>query len=283
MNGNDVVMEIGSGSIFLEDAAGETIRWIDENGELNTTVLTGVTDGTAQADVLNNGYKGRVVNGLAGNDTINNGYFDSDDNYQVGVYNVTLNGGAGNDVINNGYVDSAGNYYAGGDVTINGGAGNDTINNYSGDFVIQYASGDGNDVINDLYLYNSFYSVQITSGSVSSAVKSGDDVILNIGNGSITFIDGVGKEIGWTNDDGQWQSTIFSGTITGTAGNDTIENHYKMYQEINALAGDDYIYNYGQHATIDAGAGDDTIQNNAYGSSINGGAGNDTIYNSMAA
>ena len=73
--------------------------------------------------------------------------------------------------------------------TVSGGTGNDTVSLGGGTSygrVLQYASDDGNDIIIG---FNSNDTLKITSGSVSSSVTSGNNLIVNIGSGSITFMD----------------------------------------------------------------------------------------------
>ena len=105
---------------------------------------------------------------LAGNDTIENG--------DERVYNSSIISGA--------------------NVTIDGGTGNDTINfatvdGYSSRFnTIQYASGDGNDVIEN---FDSTNTLNIPKGKISKTSVSGDDFIVYVGEGTMTFKNFVGS------------------------------------------------------------------------------------------
>ena len=116
-----------------------------------------------------------TINTGAGNDSVQN---DGD--------KVTINTGAGNDYVRN---DSS-------SVTITGGTGNDTIyNNWNfssnapyaydngANVLFKYTSGDGNDII---YGFKADSTLSIGGGSYSSK-KSGDDVIVTVGNGKITL------------------------------------------------------------------------------------------------
>ena len=114
--------------------------------------------GTSSADSIYNNNYYVTINAAAGNDTIYN-YFG---------YRASINTGSGDDSIYN-----YGSDYS----TINAGKGDDSID------VIQYATGDGNDTIVG---FDEDDTLHITSGTYSTT-KSGDDFIVNVGSGSITF------------------------------------------------------------------------------------------------
>ena len=129
-----------------------------------------------------------TISGGAGEDTITNSGSNS-----------VLDGGAGNDLIHNGYYyyKPRNRYYeyTEGDwqkdslgtarVTISGGTGDDTIysrgNGYN---IFQYSTGDGADII---YGFQNNDTLKI-SGSYTTQ-KSGSDVIVSVGSGSITLKD----------------------------------------------------------------------------------------------
>ena len=71
--------------------------------------------------------------------------------------------------------------------------------------LIQYADGDGDDVIED---YNVGDTLQVTDGVISSATANGSDIILNIGDGSIKLKDAAGKTITILESDGDVISTV---------------------------------------------------------------------------
>ncbi|MBR4152366.1 MAG: hypothetical protein IKT98_05350 [Selenomonadaceae bacterium] len=155
-----------------------------------------------------------TINGKAGNDSIYNG----DD-----AYDSYINGGSGNDFINNDGAestiiggsgnDSIHNSMAGENLFINGGSGKDSIENYGDGVIIiggigndiicngydiendnyydgsenvlfKYSSGDGNDII---YGFKADSTLSISGGSYSSK-KSGDDIIVTVGDGKISLI-----------------------------------------------------------------------------------------------
>jgi len=253
-NGNDF---INSGGIVY-----------GENG--NDTILSG-SSGTIYAGDGNDSIncRGGKIDAGTGNDTIQ---------AKIGAYS-SLVGGEGNDVFN---------LYANlerSTSTINGGIGNDTMNYEYGHYdrteyqlyrsIYQYANGDGADVIEGFTKYD---KIEISGGSYSSVI-SGNDIILKIGNGSITLKDA--KDIEELNIEGTFDSTS-GGTsdtvktiyntksdtlISGTNGNDTIIS--AQYDDAQVL----------YRNTIHGGKGNDNIR--VYLSSLNavyGDDGNDSIY-----
>ncbi|MBR1398098.1 MAG: hypothetical protein IJ563_11300, partial [Selenomonadaceae bacterium] len=167
-----------------------------------------------------------AINGESGNDllfnhgryaTINGGN-DNDTIYNGGGNNSFLNGDAGNDVIVNGHndpssvehyetyseesehvdvatlvADTSDRALVVSNVTLKGGKGNDTIAISSKSLmnVLQYASGDGNDIITN---YSSHDTIQITNGLYSTQT-SGNDVIIKIGSNSINLKNAKGTTL----------------------------------------------------------------------------------------
>lgn len=295
-NGSDFILYVGQfdglgdngsiyvnkGSITLKEGVGKTINLkIGSNAatvvslcqtsnaidmpitELPPDVTT--VPGTTGDDTIYNTVSGATINALAGNDHIVN--FSGSD--------VIINAGAGNDFIeiqgdDNVWADGgAGNdticAYDGTNSTIIGGKDNDTIylNNGSDARLIQYAAGDGNDVI---YGWSSFDTLHITSGSVGAYSVSGNDVILNFSSGSVTLKDMKGKafnlKIG--------NASVITKEVT------KMEN-YEDNSRVNGTSDSDEIYNVSYGSTINAGAGDDNIDNSGDENLINGGNGNDYI------
>ena len=215
-----------------------------------------------------------TIDGGAGND-----YIYSNDPY------VSISGGEGNDSID---VES---WWSG--ITVNGGKGNDSIYGsslHSYGVLYQYASGDGNDTI---YGFNDKDTLKITGSS--STVQSGNDLIVNVGSGSIrlknyslpvatgvTLSNSTSSILvngsSYTDSIRNYASKV---TISAGASSDTIEN-YASYVSISGGDGDDSINsNYGTYSsayvTINAGNGDDTVVGRYGDSSISGGAGDDRI------
>ncbi|MBR1395924.1 MAG: calcium-binding protein, partial [Selenomonadaceae bacterium] len=174
--GNDSIRNYYNENATISGDAGNDI--IDNNCN-NASISGGVGDDSIYNSgdkIIMNGDDGSdyIYNWLGSNITISGGTGnDSIYNY-YGTNNASLSGGDGNDSINN---------YINNNVTINGGAGDDTItlSGFNNSNVIQYANGDGNDII---YNYSSTDTIQI-SGNSYTTTTNGDDVIINIGDGSI--------------------------------------------------------------------------------------------------
>ncbi|MBR2179024.1 MAG: hypothetical protein IJ862_01335, partial [Selenomonadaceae bacterium] len=177
------------------------------------------------------------LNGGDGNDTIENSYALSP------IDEVTIDGGSGNDyIINSGGYGSI-NGGTGDDtiyatsgisstkeeyMTVVGGKGNDRITvTYVNKTLIQYANGDGSDTIHG---YNETDTIHITEGSYITQ-ESGNDVIINVGSGSMTVKDAKGKTLNIignkylppvdTVDGGSSTSTVSGGTSTSTVSGGT--------------------------------------------------------------
>ncbi len=223
-DGNDVIIQIGSGSLRFSESADKTIDIIDPQGNtIHFSNVPALTDdlssvsgsstvassnlpiqdnrliiGTEQDDTLTNGGNHVSISALDGDDLIRNYYYDYSSTYGSGLtYGV----------------------YLGDDVTINAGRGNDTIEgNSTKKEIFQYASRDGDDVI---YGYNAAYTtflinddgsigtlahdgdiINITEGSMVRASLDGSDVVMIIGGGSIRLKDAKNKEITVVEDDG---------------------------------------------------------------------------------
>ena len=275
-------------------------KWYGEKGNINVII----NGGNGNDTITNSGYHS-VLNGGSGNDLIYNGYYyydngwigflddsyNSDYNDEYGSANTTIEGGVGNDTIKNKGDKTLINGGSGdddieiksSDVTINGGNGNDIINiadSNSKNNLIQYYSGDGSDTI---YGYDSNDTIQILTGNYTTTT-SGQDIIINVDNGSIILknssdkeLNIVGNTIPISND------TISNSTsntvINGTSDDDKILNTASgSYVTVNASSGNDTIDNRGTCSSISGGAGDDSIisSSGSY-ATINGGSGNDTI------
>ncbi|MBR4151665.1 MAG: hypothetical protein IKT98_01755 [Selenomonadaceae bacterium] len=199
--------------------------------------------------------------------------------------------------------------------TINGGEGDDRIFNEAENFLYEYALGDGNDTITG---FNENSTLKITGGEYS-AQSSGTDVLVKVGEGTLTLKDllkttdklninnkviSLDKVLTLTDGDDSIENLINSFTINGGKGNDTIKNkasnvtidggagkdYIKNEGDSVTITGgnsdnyiynysDDYIENYGDSVTIDGGSGNDYIYNYGDSATIDGGTGNDSIRN----
>ena len=268
--------------VTIEAGAGDDTIY-DYNGPRSS-----INAGTGDDSIYHfNGDSGRI-NGGDGNDTIINNQASY----------VSLDGGVGNDIIR------ADNTHGSRNSTFKGGLGDDSItmsgnpNNWS-QSVLEYANGDGNDVVTSFAHTD---TLKITDGTINSVTRNGNDVTINIGNGSILLksvknvpipiVPASGNSSLYVNDGSNFLKTFHldssSASMSGSDDNEFIYNAARR-STINAGAGNDTIFNfhnsyspYGYHyASIDAGDGDDSISaSNEYYtdySTINAGSGNDTI------
>ena len=312
-SGSDVIVYIGDGAVTLKEYYSSTLNIIggtntlaDEsiaNYEMNT-----VFSGTDRNDKMKNYAGGVTIQAGAGNDsiynstsseyTVNNsyGYVTIDagagsDTINSNDPRMSINGGNGNDSIN------INSWYS---VTVRGGAGNDTITNVGSGNVIEYASGDGNDVI---FGFDRYDTILLTDGSSFTTAKSGDDLIIKVGSGKMTLNKAIDINVNIINDSETVEpgprdihnyksNTIISGTnyndtlentgdnvtVNAGSGDDTVDNYFGDYAIIDGGDGDDYINNYfGDYALINGGDGDDTIINNGEFATIDSGSGDDSI------
>ena len=178
---NDSINNFGA-QVTIQGLAGND--FLENNEGDNVTISGGAGNDTLQSDGNN-----ISMSGGAGNDILNNGT-----NWVKGGNNITMSGGAGNDSISNNWGEKvsisggAGNDYMETNaafVTMNGGAGSDRISLSvaARNTLIEYKSGDGNDII---YGFDGDDTLSIT-GAEYSSVTNGNDVVLTVGNGKITL------------------------------------------------------------------------------------------------
>ncbi|MBR4641941.1 MAG: hypothetical protein IKO74_04365, partial [Selenomonadaceae bacterium] len=293
-SGNDIILTVGEGKIFLQDAASINNLNIIGSGRADTFIPNSENNvtitGTDNAEKFDNKGFYVTIQALGGNDTIINssGSNNSIDGgagddiiliNDAGSQNSTILGGAGNDEIYNRVSDS---------LTIDGGAGDDLIDN-GGDYVtFLYSSGDGNDTISG---FNDTSSLQIGDGTGNYSIQTnGSDIIVTVGEGSITLKDLVSLNninIIGTSDTGD--------SLFGTEGNDRIDicdyfntstDPYTLpYSAFFGLGGNDTFRNiwgtgegYPSNLTLDGGEGNDRFTNLGSNVLISGGDGDDTLY-----
>ncbi len=210
-SGHDSIGVYGADKSTINAGAGCDKIW---NNGSNNIVNLGAGNDFAVNDYWSESYV--VINGESGNDllfnhgrcsTINGGA-DNDTIYGTGGINTFLNGEAGNDVIVSGHsgpnyvehyetyneesehvdvttlvADTSDRAITVSNVTIKGGKGNDTIaiGSKASKQVVQYASGDGNDIV---YGYTAADTIHITSGEYTTQ-NSSNDVIIKVGSGSV--------------------------------------------------------------------------------------------------
>ncbi|MBR2518860.1 MAG: VWA domain-containing protein [Selenomonadaceae bacterium] len=196
--GNDSITNTSGSNVSIDGAAGNDRI---SNNSTNVTIDSGDGD-----DEISNFGDNVTISSGTGNDTIYNYYSsnvtidsgDGDDYIRNVGNNVTISGGAGNDIINNGLYDdevlvgvSEGKDKSdfGKAVTIVGGTGDDKISLQSSvkENVVQYDLGDGHDTV---WGYSNGTALQINSAVGWSSVVSGNnDIVVTVGDGSITLVD----------------------------------------------------------------------------------------------
>ena len=260
--------------------------------------------GGAGNDAVVNYYGSNVsINSDAGNDEVYNYQGDPsifsggalfNDDFDKYTSSAKINTGAGNDSVENtgdsvtvdtgAGNDSVENY--GSKVTISGGKGNDTIYNdwnkekntqrdvsfgNGKNVLFKYSSGDGNDKI---YGFKSNSTLSIDGGSYSTK-KSGDNIIVTVGNGKISLIGAA--SLSKVNIKG---TKYTSTTLTVTDKTKSPVSVGSAIKTINATSRTKEIKITGNSLanTIRGGSGKDTIYGGAGNDSIVGNAGNDKLY-----
>ncbi|MBD3879562.1 MAG: hypothetical protein SR1Q5_07760, partial [Quinella sp. 1Q5] len=247
-DGSNVSINAGTGNDYIENnGASVTISAGDGSDTIDNSYVNNilVNAGAGNDSISNDSAWYSTINGGDGNDTIVVPYR---------AYQDSINGGAGNDRIS--LISGTGDGYYGNN-TVKGGTGNDTIYGNADatvGSVYQYSQGDGKDIIYGLQELDLFV-VGNGSSDTFSSVKSGNNIIITVGEGKISLMGAVSL------------STV---NILGT---------YKNPLLIRGTSDADSIYNTLEGATINALGGNDTILNDGGASvSVNGGAGNDSIY-----
>lgn len=264
-SGNDTVY-IYSDNTTAIGGAGSEFFWnsydsenvLMAGGADNDTLINGGSNNSIAGNdgddyFWNNSGHNNSINGGAGDDSIDGYHFSNsliggagNDFIKVNAGNSNIiNGGAGKDTIT---------INAGWKMTVNGGTGNDSISLNSTSTMIKYKSGDGNDTVRG---FNSTDTLSITGGSYSTQV-SGNDVLVNVGNNTITLKNAKGNAIN-INGKNVGGSSTNSKFIPLTSGNDTITNNQDNVT-ISGLGGNDFIENdFGDKISVSGGAGNDSI------------------------
>ena len=232
---SDVTVFAGNNGIVLKDAASLSSLNIQGTKTDVTLTIKGTGGGN---DSINNNFSNVILDGGGGKDTITNSGSD-----------VSIDAGNGDDTISN----------SGSNVSINAGAGKDSISLSSGatNNLIQYNSGDGNDVITG---FNSTSTLQIGDGTGTySTVTENSDVTVFVGNNAVVLKDAANLS------SLNIQGTKIEGTptISGTNGDDSITGNFSNVI-INGGAGNDSV-------SLGSGATNNLIQ-------YNSGDGNDTVF-----
>ena len=220
--GKDTIDNNGSGTTIIGAAGNDSIRtkgsYVNVDGgegsdyiysyiKSENVTLTGgagndriynygaeaLVNGGDDDDFIINGNKGTgsALNGGAGDDKIRN----------AGASDVMISGGAGDDSL----CSSNGK-----NVTINAGTGDDTIRVTTGYNLIQYASGDGDDVI---YGYKTTDTIQITSGSITDIWGVGSDLVFFVGDEYIQLKNVKNKKITIADANGEVTTEYYNGLL----------------------------------------------------------------------
>ncbi len=168
ITGTDLADKIYSSGVNVQIYGNEGDDTIENRG-YDVTIEAGAGNDSIWTDVLtsygSDNYRSATVDGGDGDDTI-----------KVRDHQTSLNGGAGSDVISV-YSSKWENN------TLQGGKGTDII--YGGKTnVFVYEEGDGDDTI---YYAKSNDTVQIATNSGYTSTTSGNDLLINVGDGSMTF------------------------------------------------------------------------------------------------
>ena len=200
---------------------------------------------------------------------------------------VSINAGTGNDTITNISSNS----------TILGGTGNDSIYTSGSKNLFLYADGDGNDSIKGIGEND---TLEVTKGLISSAKISGKKIILTIGEGSITLVDGLNKKFKLREADGTLTTRAYgkdsSGEVVcslfGSAKADTLQDNVGIKRQsyitspgspapkdpIIGAINKNVLYGYGGKDKLYANDKDTTLYGGASNDILVGGEGNDKIY-----
>ena len=212
LSGNDTITNEENNAVIYLDAGDDEIT--------NRGANVSIVGGTGNDTISTRGAKVSIT-GDAGNDYIDN---------KQGK-NVTINGGADSDTISNSGLSATIDGGLGDDsiwsnanfVSIAGGGGGDKISlsNNSEKNLLQYNLGDGDDTVWGMS-ENSTLRIFVAESLVSSRV-SGNDLIYNVGEGSIKLIGGKNKKphiiIGESGSSGGGSGSGGDGGGSGSGGN----------------------------------------------------------------
>ncbi|MBO4400817.1 MAG: hypothetical protein J5809_03115 [Selenomonadaceae bacterium] len=270
-SGANVLVTVGSSSNVLTIRDAQISRLAIEDNIISafdmTKYLTEKADTTLVSD--NN----IQVEALGGNDRIT-----------LTGSEVTISGGEGNDTV---IVDNDCALIDGGagadrvslsenamNATVIGGAGNDSIYSGGGSNLFIYEAGDGADTILG---FTRGDSISVSGANVGTPTWSGANATFQIGSGKIVLRNVANEEFKISG--GIITLSDEAALIKGSERADTISNTITGAR-IDALAGNDKIYNSGNEVSIYGGAGADLISlsSGAEDVTISGGAGADTIY-----
>ena len=251
-------------------------KTMTQGSQGNDTIL-----GTANPDVIDGGDGNDSISGASGNDLLIGG--EGADTLAGGYDHDTLSGGNGADAL----------YGEDGDDVLTGGAGNDTLDGGTGKDTFVFASGFGQDVLNEndgsANRWDVVKFTDLTSTDLQSVERVGVNLVITFKTGdSLSLSNFYYSDAWWQGKINQiqfadgvtWdQSTIKTKTSTaGTAGNDSLVGYNGGANTIYALAGDDKVQGGDQSDVLDGGVGNDTLSGGYGHDTLYGGDGGDALY-----
>ncbi|MDB5857581.1 MAG: hypothetical protein JWQ76_1270, partial [Ramlibacter sp.] len=258
----------------------DRIEFADGSLLADAEVLARVMTGTDNADTLAGTEASNTMSGLGGNDVLT-GAGGAD----------WLDGGSGADTLRG----------EAGDDLLDGGTGNDTVQGGAGNDVYLFGRGDGQDLIRNRKLDNSWtaeddqgtttdilrFKAGLFAGDLD-VVRSGDNLLLKIrgstdqvtlegffyGNNinHVMSVDRIEFADGTVLDDAE----VMARVTTGAAGVDTLYGT----EAANTMSGGssaDTLYGAGGADSLNGGPGNDTLRGEAGDDVLDGGTGNDTL------
>ena len=317
----DMVADGGAGNDSIVSGDGnDTILGGDGVDTIHTGDGSDSIDGQLGDDRIFSEYGDDTVRGGFGDDQLNAG--EGDDSVFGGVGNDTviggngadsMDGGAGDDLLLDGLTaEGQLNEDASSD-TLRGGAGDDTVMGGGGNDVYVYASGDGQDLIYDNYVYvaqsplghifppeqiNAGYDrVQMEDFSIGDATFAfvGNDLYMAVPQSGETDFFAMGDLVrmrDWLLEDNRIEEFEFTGdgavitddqifaaanqVYVATDGDDVI-NAGDIGFQFGGDGGNDQISGGAGAEVIDGGTGNDTVQGGLGDDIVSGGSGNDSL------
>ena len=275
VDGLDVVLRIGEGSIRLKNAANKELTFIDENNNSTKLTYSNVIEGTEDDDTLNIDSDSRIVKPLGGDDVISLSGAKEIVEYTSG--NDTIYGYDEDDTVRinswkSDYKKDGNNFilYDNNDTLTFAGVGDKKITLVDTDDETLFAMPGGTTVKSDSdirYLENHIDGNTIQTDKTVEQIKNYAIDVLIKGSAGDDKINGNGSNV----------------TIDAGAGDDRIEYEDAHGIVINGGAGNDYVYAPEQNASLNGGDGDDVINiGEAWNSfrTVVGGKGNDLVQGS---
>ena len=255
VSGSDLLFTTSDGSIVLKNTSIDEVL-IDGNlltfgsNPIDTTPASLLTATSLNDSIYVDGSFATILSGSDSSIV----YLDS---------NVIIDAGSGNDLVEN---------LSGSHVTMNGGTGIDTL--IGQDSIAETFIHESD--INIIYGFGSGDSVSISSGSITSSIVSGSDLLFTTSNGSIVLKNTSINEVLIDGDLVTFGSIAPTSLVTATSLNDSI---YVDGNIATILSGSDSSMLYlDSNVIIDAGSGNDFIENLGSSSvTMIGGAGDDTL------